>query len=1161
MKKILILTISKTILTLNIFAQISQGGEPLSFSNQYIKMGLKVPTIAQYLLPTLNNDSLKLRADYLINEECATCKKEYYGTGIDVDIDIMKLATKQTMPDGSSLWFYMFKSTTAYSLQFYFDQFYLPEGARLFFYNSDKSMLLGAFTSQNNSESGKFPTQPIEGNQIIIEYYEPANRPIPTQLHIFKIIHDFKGSFTKSGPYGSSGTCNVDVNCSTGYGWEKEIRSVALILMYNNSINLVSRCSGALLNNQLQNQTPYFLSANHCLGSASNGGDPTYWVFLFNHQTSSCNGNGMSAPYTMSISSATLLSNNSPTDYAWMQLSSTPPSSYNVCYAGWDRTGSQPSNTVGIHHPAGDIKKISVDNHPAVVSGKNIAPPCNAITGNTHWALIWDIGTTEGGSSGSPLFNQSHRIIGQLHGGCAGCSSLNGIDMYGRFSESWNDGLFFFELDPNNTLITTLDTYCPTNYCGTTTLTNLSGSFTDGSGANNYANMSNCKWLIQPSAAGVNSITVTFNSFSTEAGYDSVIVYDGHDYWSPVIGRYSGNLSPFSITSSGCEMFIRFISDETNTAAGFSATYSSNIPCNGTSTLTAASGTFSDGSGNSNYGCSADCKWLIQPPCASSISLNFTTFNTESGYDFVKVYNGSTTASPLLGTFSGTNLPPTLTASSGSMLVHFVSDGDGQRPGWSANYTSNSTPPSASITPTTITICNGQSATLTASGGNSYSWSNGSTSASIHVSPTQTTTYTVTVTSSGCSATASRTVNVNPKPNTPTFAPTSGCSPLTVTANSSNCTGCSYQWSTGATGTTATFTANTNFTVTVTNSNNCTTSANGSVAITGQPAVAITPANPAFCTGGSVALTVSPSGSSYSWSGPNGFTSNAQSPSVNMPGTYSVTVTNPGSCSGTATASKSVTQHSSPTANAGNDVTIQQGNSTTLTATGGTSYTWSNGANSASTTVSPTQTTTYTVTVTDANGCTATDNVTVFVQSGGCNNTYTLNATSVNILASGGTASVNLTTDGGCSWNVNAGGCVGWVTPINPNGVGSATVSFSVQPNPLPSQRTCFVTIAGELFTIIQEAAPTTGVTEISDIQNISLFPNPNNGKFTLIIESTLHQKLNSNLYNAIGQLVLSKEVETNTQIEFDLSNNAKGIYYLRLVSETKFHSLKFVVH
>lgn len=536
-------------------------------------------------------------------------------------------------------------------------------------------------------------------------------------------------------------------------------------------------------------------------------------------------------------------------------------------------------------------------------------------------------------------------------------------------------------------------------------------------------------------------------------------------------------------------------------------------------------------------------------PCVGQ-TVTFTNQSSSGSYSWLVNGVSYGTSTNFSGTFT----------SAGQYQVALIVLNSGCRDTSFLNVNVSNTP-TASISPTTVTICNGQSVTLTASGGGTYSWSNSLGSGSqVTVSPTQTTTYTVTVTSSGCSATASRTVNVNPRPNAPTFAPTSGCSPLTVTASSANCTGCTYQWSTGATGATATFSNNANFTVTVTNSNNCTTSANGSVTITGQPAVTITPANPAFCAGGSVTLTVSPSGSSYSWSGPNGFTSNAQSPSVNMPGTYNVTVTNPGSCSGTATASKLVTQQSSPTANAGNDVTIQQGNSTTLTATGGTSYTWNNGATSASTTVSPTQTTTYTVTVTDANGCTATDNVTVFVQSGGCNNIYTLDAQSVNISAQGGTVSVNLTTDAGCSWNVNAGGCIGWVSPNNPNGTGSANISFNVQPNTLTSQRTCFASIQGNLFNIIQEAAPTTGLTEISDIKNISLFPNPNNGKFTLIIESALHQKLNANLYNAIGQLILSKEVETNSPIEFDVSGNAKGIYFLQIYSEKANHYLKVLV-
>ena len=700
--KTIITTLLVSIIAVNsMYAQISEGGKPFSFTKKFSKLNPRNIEVPTYVLPEINNAE-QIQKAQRAKEQC-NCEKGYYGTGISVDINLLDVATPNVLKDGSKLWRYKFKSESAHSLSFYFDKFQVPQGAKLFFYNTDKSMVLGAFTNKNE---GKFATQPIIGNEIIIEYYEPAN-VTNTDIHIFRVIHDFLGFFPEMGPYGNSGSCEVDVNCPTGYGWEKEARAVSLMLIYDTGWNLQGFCSGALLNNQLQDGSPYYLTAQHCLDGNSDcalGGvsdtDPAYCIFVFNHQTNYCDGDDMAAPTTMSITGATLLWDGAITEYAWLQLSSTPPSSYNVCYAGWDKNSVYPTTPVtGIHHPAGDVKKICVEyDTPLLIDN----PICTGYT-NSHWlANDWDIGSTTGGSSGSPLFNSAHRVVGSVtaSNGYTECDPLKGSS-YGRFDGTWTDGDLNLELDPSNTGITTLDTYCPVNYCGFATLTTSSGTITDGSGGNNYSNMSNCKWLIQPSAAGVNSITLNFSAFNTENGYDSIIVYDGSDYWAPVLGSFTGTSLPPSVTSTGCEMFIRFISDESVTAPGFSANYTTNIPCSGQTNLTAASGSITDGSGANDYGCSADCKWLIQPSGATSITLNFTSFSTENGYDFVKIYDGSTTASPLLGSYSGTSLPPTQTSSGGSMLVHFTSDGSVQQGGFSANYTATGNAPVANFTANT----------------------------------------------------------------------------------------------------------------------------------------------------------------------------------------------------------------------------------------------------------------------------------------------------------------------------------------------------------------------------------------------------------------------------------------------------------------------------
>ncbi len=108
--------------------------------------------------------------------------------------------------------------------------------------------------------------------------------------------------------------------------------------------------------------------------------------------------------------------------------------------------------------------------------------------------------------------------------------------------------------------------------------------------------------------------------------------------------------------------------------------------CMASRTFTDSTGTVSDGSGYSYYWNNTNCDWLIEPDSAERVVLEFSDFNTESGKDIVSIYDGSTTSGTLLGTFSGTDIPPVLTSTSGKMLITFSSDSLNQGLGWSAKY-------------------------------------------------------------------------------------------------------------------------------------------------------------------------------------------------------------------------------------------------------------------------------------------------------------------------------------------------------------------------------------------------------------------------------------------------------------------------------------------
>ncbi len=407
------------------FAQVSIDSTPKSFS---LRQELSIP-VEQ--LPSFNIENFLIEDE---NEKQSSERKPYrFANPIPVNINMNNSGEWITLEDGSSIWMLEVSSPGAYSLNVIYDIFNIPEGAEFFVYSKNREMILGAFTNFNHKPHGGFSTAPVVGDNIILEYNEPSNASFRGDISVETVAHDYRNIFfNETRGYGDSGSCNNNVACNEANDWRDEIRSVAMILTSGGS----RLCTGSLINNGSQDLSPYFLTANHCLGGNNS------WIFMFNYESPTCsNQNG---PTNMTVSGSSLLVNSSSSDVALLLLNETPPESYNVHYAGWDVSGNTPNIPVGIHHPSGDIKKISFDYDNASNSGN-------------FWDIdSWDDGTTEPGSSGSPLFDGvSHRIIGQLYGGVASCTNF-GYDTYGKTSVSWNLGLSDY-LDPNNLGLSYID--------------------------------------------------------------------------------------------------------------------------------------------------------------------------------------------------------------------------------------------------------------------------------------------------------------------------------------------------------------------------------------------------------------------------------------------------------------------------------------------------------------------------------------------------------------------------------------------------------------------------------------------------------------------------------------------------------------------------------
>lgn len=468
MKKNLLFAIA-LIISISAIAQLQQGGIPLStiYKNAIKK---EVPII---MMSTV--DVARLKAEDQINDRQKDIPWRF-GENLYVDISPENSGVWENLNNNYKVWRVAIKSVNAISINLTFNDFMLSDKAKLFVYNHDKTEVLGAFTSLNNQADGMFATTLIEGDEIVLEYSEPINAVVKSKLHLWRVTHGYRSAYNYSRALGDAGSCNNNVVCPEAAAWQNEVKSVCMLVSGGSGF-----CTGTLINNTANDGTPYVLTANHC--SASN--DFATWVFWYNWQSATCINPTVSPAYN-SLSGSVLKARNAGSDFCLVQMNNTPPATFDVRYAGWSKVDVPATRATCIHHPSGDIKKISFADS-ATLSATFSSAQC--------WQAFWTDGITEPGSSGSPLFDQNHRIIGQLYGGPSSCTAAatDWNDYYGKFAVSWNGANSASRLvdwlDPSNTGDSVVNTFDPNMSPPTA---NFTADITETcTGAVSFSNLSN----------------------------------------------------------------------------------------------------------------------------------------------------------------------------------------------------------------------------------------------------------------------------------------------------------------------------------------------------------------------------------------------------------------------------------------------------------------------------------------------------------------------------------------------------------------------------------------------------------------------------------------------------------------------------------------------
>jgi len=352
-----------------------------------------------------------------------TLEPNQIGVNRGVAVSPNTRAQKFVNPDGSQIIALVIKSSGASGVGVHFRNFALADGDEVYVYGAaPDSMVFGPFTEKGPWGSDEFWSGTVDGDTAVIEFYKRTdeNRQGFEISEISHILAERDWRLPSNGP--DVLNCEVDASC---FG-DPEKNAVARIVFNNNGMFV---CTGTLLNNLAQDETPYFLTANHCVNSQAVAQTvEAYWFY----QTTGCN-SGVLRTWVHSPPGANLLATQGANDFCLLRLQTNAPAG--AFFSGWTSTPQSAGTGVfGLHHPDGYMPP-AVSSYLRRSTGSVINANFNCLDLADGYQTGWTSGSTEPGSSGSGLFTSSnHYLIGVLSCGPAPPTCNNPGAGYSKFA-------------------------------------------------------------------------------------------------------------------------------------------------------------------------------------------------------------------------------------------------------------------------------------------------------------------------------------------------------------------------------------------------------------------------------------------------------------------------------------------------------------------------------------------------------------------------------------------------------------------------------------------------------------------------------------------------------------------------------------------------------